>query len=327
MNKNDERKILNMIFSEEDYYIVDSEEPDFILNNKKLQGKFGVEITESYKDEANARLIHRQNYIDLIINPENNKGKGKVNKGDRSKLPVHEITLLNDDNTLGDTLKGIVSNARNPYDVGNTLLGCIENKENKLGNYQKQASQNYLIIYDMEGFLYGENSEKIYEYITNKSLFNMLTQSKFREIYVITQSIGRQTYTGLISLHFINSFSNALTFSNNHEATVDMKLDCALNILYNLGFRFKWCFDSSNDVYYLLYHDCLVKFIMVLNSTYCIVGRIEGIPKGIDLNKLELPLKSYSGKYNEFLKIYDSYIKFISENEVRHYIYSNSINM
>ncbi|MBS5822256.1 MAG: hypothetical protein KID00_00105 [Clostridium argentinense] len=327
MNKNDERKILNMIFSNQEYSIVDSEEPDFILTNKKLQVKFGVEITKSYKDEANARLMHREHYIDLIIDPENNKDKGKINKGDRSKLPVHELTILNDDNTLGNTIRGIVSKARHPNDLGNTLLGCIENKENKLGNYQKQANQNYLIIYDMEGFLYGENSEKIYEYIANKSLFNMLTKSKFREIYVITQSTDTETYTGLISSHFMNSFSNALSFSNNYDATVDEKLDCTLNILYNLGFRFKWCFDSSNDAYYVLYHDCLVKFIKVLNSTYCIVGRMEGIPKGIDLKELELPLKGYRGEYNEFLKKYDSYIKFISENEVRHYIYSNSINM
>lgn len=326
MNKNDERKILNMIFTEEEYLIVDSEEPDFILTNKKYEATFGVEITESYKDEANARLMHRKGYIDIIIDPDDNEHKGKANKGDREKLPVHELTVLNDDNTYGDTIKAIVSKARHPNEVGNTLLKCIEKKENKLENYKKQVGDNYLIIYDMEGFLYGENSDRIYNYIRNKSLFKMLTQSKFKEIYVITESTDTKTYSGLIALHFINSFSNALSFANREKVKYENKLDCALNILYNLGFRFKWCFCSNEDVYYILYHDCLVKFSGVLNSKYCIIGRIDGLPKGIDLNQLELPLMIYTGKYNEFLKIYDEYIQFINENEVRNYIYSNPIS-
>lgn len=326
MNKESEKEILNMVFSEKEYSIIPDEEPDFILTSKQYKYKFGVEITEAYKDEALARLLHRKDYIDLIIDPKNNKNKGKINKGDEKKLPVREITVLNDDDSFGDTFKGIVFEPRTPNEIGNTLLECIKKKEDKLKKYKMKANQNYLIIYDMEGFLYGESSEKIYRHIANKSLFKMLTQSKFKEIYVITESTDTKTYSGLIALHFINSFSNALSFANRNEVSNEYKLDCALNILYNLGFRFKWCFCSNEDAYYIMYHDCLVKFVRVLESRYCIKGRIEGLPKGLDLNQLELPWEVYEGRYNDFLKIYDEYKKFINENEVRHYIYSKPIS-
>ena len=43
-----ERAILNKVFSEKEFDIQETEEPDFLVANKKFQEEFGVEVTELY---------------------------------------------------------------------------------------------------------------------------------------------------------------------------------------------------------------------------------------------------------------------------------------
>jgi hypothetical protein len=55
--KDKERNILFSIYKKDDYaQIEDSEEPDFIICEKKDGNRFGVEVTELYYTETNARM-------------------------------------------------------------------------------------------------------------------------------------------------------------------------------------------------------------------------------------------------------------------------------
>ena len=51
-----ERAILNKVFSEKEFDIQETEEPDFLVANKKFQEEFGVEVTELFINQSSARI-------------------------------------------------------------------------------------------------------------------------------------------------------------------------------------------------------------------------------------------------------------------------------
>lgn len=124
--KEQERRILDMVFSEKEYNIESSEEPDFILTHKRGGFKIGVEITEFFRSEASARIHNIDGYIDAVIDPENSKRK--LNKGDKEKLSVQEITTIPDDNTPIQTFKGIIYKVPKPHEVGGMMAESIKKK-------------------------------------------------------------------------------------------------------------------------------------------------------------------------------------------------------
>ena len=88
MNKESELKILHYVYSAEEFDALSTEEPDFIVTDLTTKQIFGVEITEFFLDECYARLKNIPHYIDEII-----VDKSYRNKGDKSKLPVHEVIV------------------------------------------------------------------------------------------------------------------------------------------------------------------------------------------------------------------------------------------
>ena len=63
-----ERKILELVYEVKQYeQITDSECPDFRIKNKGYNSSFGVEITEFYFSESNARLRKIPNYFSEIF--------------------------------------------------------------------------------------------------------------------------------------------------------------------------------------------------------------------------------------------------------------------
>lgn len=343
MDKGIERKILNMIFAEENYDIQDSEEPDFILkDNKNFEIEFGVEITEFYRDEADARLKNINGYIERILNPKNSKKK--PNKGDLRKLPVEEIIVLDEDKKVLYKMQGIVQKALTKKEIDIKLCECINGKEKKLKNYTKKSHENYLIIYDKEGILYGDNSNKIYEYVYGNKLSSFVSESKFREIFIITKSGMKTIYSKLISMQFMNLFSSSLVFANKLSSNPQDKIKLSFNILYNYGFRFKCgifdikenmlmdmkkeIFNEINyrDTYVVMYHDCLIKFSAFNTEDFCIIGRIDGLPLGLPVeNTIGINLLEYRGDFNLFLRTNKDYKMYINNNEVRHYVNTQNI--
>ena len=67
MNKIEEKKILNEIYTDNMFEIQESEQPDFVLKNKNNNEKFGVEVTELYHNESSARLKNYPGYFEKIL--------------------------------------------------------------------------------------------------------------------------------------------------------------------------------------------------------------------------------------------------------------------
>ena len=69
MDKKDrEKSILKMVYNNDRIdEIIDCENPDFKVRNNHQQAFFGVEVTELYYSESNARLRNIPNYLDNLF--------------------------------------------------------------------------------------------------------------------------------------------------------------------------------------------------------------------------------------------------------------------
>lgn len=303
--KEQEKKILDMVFSDRDYNIVNSEEPDFILTHKRWGFKFGIEITEFFRNEASARIHNIDGYIDAVINPESSKRK--LNKGDKEKLPVEEITMISDDNIPIQTFKGVIYEIPQPCEVGDIIAENISKKEKKLELYKGQVKENYLIIHDRENCLYGKTSNRIYNRISSDKLFKVLSESGFRDIFFITKSREKKTYTGLIELHFKNSVLQALEFANKCITTPIKKVDTTFDILCHLGFNFEWSFEEETRLYTIVYHDFAIIFAEDKNHNFNIINMITAPYVGLPVDKcIDIPLYKYTCKSTS-QKLYNNY--------------------
>lgn len=203
MNKDKTEKwILDMIFQESD--ITKSEQPDFIIK-KSNSIVFGVEITQLFFDESNARVHCNPKFFDSI-----NKDGTLSNKKDESNLKVVTLTSIpktKDEKPI--TVKGIVNkNPPNIPDILNRLCEVIETKDLKFEGYNKDLSYIDLIIFDYEHpFISRKAINFNYRLLYIDRLKKAVVNTNFREIYLITQfDTNELEYIDLRTEYFIEMF-------------------------------------------------------------------------------------------------------------------------
>lgn len=312
--KEEERNILNMIFSDEYFTIKGDEEPDFILSTKKDKYEFGVEITEFFYKEANARLYNIPNYINIFTNPEGNNRK--PHKKDRNKFDVKIATAINENNNSIFSINGIVEKCLSPKEKGDKLAECIIKKEGRLKSYKNKINTNYLVIYDKESILDGEDPNKFNIIISGNNLNKVFSESGFKEIYLITNSKDNLIYYSLIQSDLKNKFYKAQLFSNYYFTEFRDKLYCCLNILYNFGYRFKLTFNSEVKKYAISYNDCIIEFYkdedLNIRMSNCLI--IDRRFTGVDIdNRIR---GTFNGSTQEFKKIANIFNNFIKDGNI-----------
>ena len=63
-----ERAIFQMVYDEGVFESVSQQEtPDYVLRHPGSHSSFGVEITELYETEADARIIHHPRYLSELL--------------------------------------------------------------------------------------------------------------------------------------------------------------------------------------------------------------------------------------------------------------------
>lgn len=312
--KEEERNILNIIFTDKYFTINSSEEPDFILSAKKDKYDFGVEITEFFYKEGNARLYNIPNYINIFTDLEGNNGK--PHKKDRNKFDVKMVTAIDENNNSIFSIKGIVENCLSPKEKGDKLAECIIKKEDRLKSYKNKININYLVIYDKENILDGEDPNKFNIIISSNNFNKVFSKSGFKEIYLITNSKDKLIYYSLIQSDLKNKFYQAHLFSNYYFIEFRDKLYCCLNILYNFGYIFKLTFNSEIKKYAISYNDCIIEFYkgedlnIIMSNCLVIDRRFTGID--ID-NRIR---GTFNGSIKEFTKIADVFNNFIKDRNI-----------
>ncbi len=143
MKKNKERTIFDLVYSGRPFdSVTPTEEPDFKVKN--AYGEFGVEITEFYFSQSEARMKNIPGYFTEIL-----EGKKYRHKDDIVPLDVAEITVQPGDNRRpGFNVKGIVRQLPRIDEYVKKISELIEHKNKRFKNYITGLNHVNLIIFD-----------------------------------------------------------------------------------------------------------------------------------------------------------------------------------
>lgn len=185
MNKAKEKIIFKYIYkSSKEADIIEKEKPDFWV--KEHDGEyFGVEVTEYYYSEADARVKNIPHYVTGIL--ENGIYS---HKKDKKELKVSDAKILKPDGAT-IPIRGILRENQSLEDYLKAINNIIQNKDKKILSYDKKLDYVNLIILDNERTLRFAEPDRFYELFYTSLIKQTILESKYREIYLITEFNGQ----------------------------------------------------------------------------------------------------------------------------------------
>lgn len=165
------------------YIIEKTEEPDFILTNRKINEMFAVEITELFINQSSARIKKIHNYVSNIINGKDEKRY--ADKEDIENLPVAKIYVKNRYNQydkVTDAVKLPIVTIEKYIDK---IKKIIKTKSDK--NYRNKCEKVELFINDTEEFFYDKDVITMNKFVCNKDLVDQVKNSIFSTVYILTK--------------------------------------------------------------------------------------------------------------------------------------------
>ncbi len=203
MNKEKEKFILKMVYDPQDYdKVEDSEVPDFRIKNKGDFPYFGVEITEFYVSESNARLLEIPNYAEDII--KRDKFRHKV---DKTSLSAEPVEVFSSEGKSKGTTRAIIRQAPNGDDCCRIIAGIIQKKSLRVESYKTELSHVNLIIFDEENVFSLTSVERFNKYFYTENMKATLLSTDFREVFFVTLiEPRRKVYFPLKAILLLRSF-------------------------------------------------------------------------------------------------------------------------
>ena len=182
MKKNKERTIFDLVYAGR---VIDSvtpaEEPDFKVKN--ADGEFGVEITEFYFSQSEARMKNIPGYFTEIL-----AEKKYRHKDDIVPLEVKEFTVLPSDNRSPSfKVEGFMRQVPRIDEVVKKISELIEHKNKRFKNYITGLHHVNLIIFDHEHRFLGTLKDKFHPLFFQSELEQALMNADFREVFFITE--------------------------------------------------------------------------------------------------------------------------------------------
>ncbi len=179
MNKLDERKILEAAYSHLSPLVVnESESPDFLC--EAFGSKFGVEVTEFFVSESEARLQKLPGYGLSLL-----KGGDYRHKKDKASLKVEDITYHIQGDEKGIPLKAMRLEVPSAVEIIKRVADVIAKKEAKCNDYLAAISPVDLLILDSEKATPRHGIEQFLRAFLTSESATELIKSKFREIYFL----------------------------------------------------------------------------------------------------------------------------------------------
>src|SRR6266516_2578271 len=145
VKKNKERTIFDFVYSDRVFdSVTPTEEPDFTVKN--ADGEFGVEITEFYFSQSEARIKNISGYTQEIL-----VEKKYRHKDDVIPLEVKEFKVEPGDNRRPSfKAEGIMSELPTIDEYVKKISELIEHKNERFRNYIRGLNHINLIIFDNE---------------------------------------------------------------------------------------------------------------------------------------------------------------------------------
>ncbi|HEX9782263.1 MAG TPA: hypothetical protein VGA56_05960, partial [Opitutaceae bacterium] len=126
-----------------------SECPDFLVRLFDGSNYFGVEVTELYQSETNARLDRISGYSDELLD-----GHDFRHKDDRKALEVAKVDIIKEDNSIhAKGLSAIIQRVPPPGECARQVAERIRTKTQQIQDSAADMSHANLIIHDKTGLL------------------------------------------------------------------------------------------------------------------------------------------------------------------------------
>ena len=183
-----EREILRAVYDESAFdEVIEQERPDFVLRREGL-ADFGIEITELFDSESDARVRNRPSYVSDLL-----AGKPPIHKDDIDVLKISEVTISDADGKIKATgVPSIIRPTPTVDERARTLSTAIEKKEPKALLYTASLDHVNLIVMDSAP-TWAPESLNVGELLI-EDLRRPLLNSQFREIYLVTGTRGKGSF-------------------------------------------------------------------------------------------------------------------------------------
>jgi hypothetical protein len=187
MDKQEERKAFDAIFGKSGLTVEEGERPDFVCS-RTGNLLFGVEITEFFWTESDARLRKIESYVSDLIS-----GGQHRHKDDIKEIVVEDVVYHVAATGQQIPMKAI-GRMIPPHQASiPKLLDAISAKNGKAAEYAKRVSTTDLIVADVDRLLRFDGIQQLLEPIILGSDSATVFGSPFREIYLITQGPEKDT--------------------------------------------------------------------------------------------------------------------------------------
>lgn len=186
-----ERAILRAVYREDEFSLIDHvDRPDFVLQRPDVP-PFGVEITELFETEADARLRRHPHYLPRLF-----EGGPHMHKDDVYLLNVARVDVRDrDGNVKGRDIPAIIRPTPTPRSHFAAVARVISEKDQKAAKYRDTLDHVNLIILD-EYARYRKDAADTTstEDLLADDLRSALLKSRFHEVFLLLRSLNGASY-------------------------------------------------------------------------------------------------------------------------------------
>ncbi len=185
--KQREREIVDLVYGfRRPYQLDDNEQPDFVARLAPDDAPFGIEVTEVFPSQSNARLDRIPGYVGELL-----EGGGFRHKADRRELKVDKIQILSEGSVKFNDVPAVIQGLPPIKECAAMVAESIRSKEEKLSDAFNRLRHVNLIVRERVGLIAHRTPGEFYRTYYTDALRNAVFASSFREIYfVLRLSVG-----------------------------------------------------------------------------------------------------------------------------------------
>jgi hypothetical protein len=201
-----ERELLRAIYNAGEYASVEhGDSPDFLLRHHHVNSRFGVEVTEVFDSDADARLRFHPDYVTRLL-----AGGRHMHRDDVDVLRRTKVMIQAADGTVKhEGVTAIIREVASPARRNAAITARLRRKDGQVRRYPKDLSHVNLIIGDRFPIITDVGSDSTYSVsdLLAPELRTALLQSRFREVFLVqARSNGTRTYRPLQQLLLVETF-------------------------------------------------------------------------------------------------------------------------
>jgi hypothetical protein len=201
-----ERALVQTVYDEEEFAVVKHQDsPDFVLQHRGAVTSFGVEVTEVFETEADARVRAYPDYIGRLL-----AGDRHIHRDDLEVLKVTRVSIHAPDGSLkSGNVPAIFRQAPTNQEHYEAVADRLIRKDTRIDTYSKGLSHVNLILADHFGPAPELGSDGQYSTadILIPSLRAALLRTRFQEVFLIsTNGSDRRVYRPLQQLMLLEAF-------------------------------------------------------------------------------------------------------------------------